>query len=97
MLSGVRLVPLDVLRREGRHVCRSVLRGPQVLQLEAELHQNGGLPAAVLPHEEQLRLHWKEVLRPHTLAGARGFARRQVLWDSVLAARLHCIYWFTSA
>lgn len=68
------LVSLDVLRGAGRHVCLPVLWGPQVLQLQAQLHPDRGLPAALLPDEEQLRLHREEVFCSHTLTGTCAFA-----------------------
>jgi hypothetical protein len=45
-----------------------------VLQLQAQFHPDGGLPAALLPDEEQLRLHRKEVFCSDALTGACAFA-----------------------
>ena len=58
-----------------------------MLQLQAELHQDRGLPAAVLPDEEQLRLHWQEVLCPDASAGAcaLAFQVKCAVWNSVVA------------
>ena len=73
-LPRVRLVPLGVLRGAGGPVCSAVLRDPQVLQLQAERRPHRGLPAALLPDAEQLRLHRQEVLRPDPSAGAWALA-----------------------
>lgn len=46
-----------------------MLRGAEVLRLQAELAEGGGRRAALPAHEEQLRVHQEEDLPAHPPAG----------------------------
>lgn len=65
------LVPVHVFWRACRHVCCFLLWDFEMLQLQAELHSQRRSPSALFSHEEQLWLHWSQVLRPDTFTGER--------------------------
>lgn len=62
-------VPVGAVQGPRDTVRGSVLRGPQVLRLQAGLSEGRGVSPALPPDEKQLRVHQEEDLPTHAPAG----------------------------